>query len=90
MSGNNSDIIEVHEGDWGRQEWASKARRLIKRELKYNEITYEELARRLQDMGIKENAHSIAMKIGRGMYPTWFFLAAMRAIGCRHMKFEDL
>jgi hypothetical protein len=74
----------------GRRDWALKAKRYIKRELKYKDVTYEELARRLRTMGIEETPGSISMKIARGLYPTWFFFAVMRAIGAEEMRFRDL
>jgi hypothetical protein len=83
-------VSEAASDDRGRQDWALKSRRYIKRELKQREITYEQLADRLSEMGIHETPGSIAMKIARGLYPAWFFFAVMRAIGCQHMRFEDL
>jgi hypothetical protein len=74
----------------GRDDWATRSKRYIKRELKHKEITYEELARRLGQMGIQETPGSIAMKVSRGLYPAWFFFAVMEAIGCQEMRFSDL
>jgi hypothetical protein len=54
------------------------------------EITYVDLARRLTDMGIRETEGSITVKINRGTFPVWFFLAALKAIGCPQMRLEDV
>ena len=62
--------------------WAGRAKRFFKAELKRRDVTYEDLARRLSEMGIDETEGSVAMKINRGTFPTWFFLASMKAIGC--------
>ena len=83
-------VAEIEARSEGRQDWALKAKRFIKRELKHKDVTYEQLARRLQSMGIDETPGSIAMKIARGLYPTWFFFAVMRAIGAEEMRFKDL
>jgi hypothetical protein len=83
-------VVEAASDDRGRQDWALKSRRYIKRELKQREITYEQLADRLSEMGIQETPGSIAMKVARGLYPAWFFFAVMRAIGSQQMRFEDL
>jgi hypothetical protein len=74
----------------GKEEWASRARRFLKAELKRAEITYEELAGKLREMGIEETKGSVAVKVNRGSFPTWFFLAAMKAIGREHVSLADL
>jgi len=91
MSDNRvSQVTEARLETDGRKDWALKAKRYIKRELKYKSVTYEELANRLKTMGIDETSGSISMKIARGLYPTWFFFAVMRAIGAEEMRFRDL
>ena len=74
----------------GRDEWANRARRYLKAELKRSEVTYEELARRLRDMGIEETKGSVTVKINRGAFPAWFFFAAMRAIGRDSVSLADV
>jgi hypothetical protein len=74
----------------GRDEWANRARRYLKAELKRAEITYEELARRLRDMGIEETKGSVTVKVNRGAFPAWFLLATMKAIGRENMRLTDL
>ena len=73
-----------------RDEWADRARRFLKAELKRSEITYEELARRLTEMGVKETKGSVTAKVNRGAYPAWFFFAAMKAIGRESVNLSDL
>jgi hypothetical protein len=70
-------------------EWAGRAKRFFKAELKRRDVTYEELARRLSEMGIDETEWSVAMKINRGAFPTWFFLASMKAIECSLIRLDD-
>jgi hypothetical protein len=74
----------------GREEWSTRARRFLKAELKRAEITYEELARRLGEMGIKETRGSVTVKVNRGAFPAWFLFAAMKAIGVEHLRLEDV
>ncbi|ALG72560.1 hypothetical protein VY88_17575 [Azospirillum thiophilum] len=73
-----------------KDEWAGRSKRFFKAELKRRDVTYEELARRLSEMGMDESEGSVAMKINRGAFPTWFFLASMKAIGCPAVRVEDL
>jgi len=85
-----TEIVEAYGDNIGREEWVRKARRYIKRELKQSDVTYEELARRLREMGINETTGSVGAKIGRGLFPTWFFFATMKAIGSEEFRLKDL
>ena len=72
------------------QEWADRARKFVKAELKRADVTYEELARRLETHGIKETEASIANKLRRGTFATTFFLATLAALEKEGMKLADL
>lgn len=72
-----------------RDDWAERAKRLIKVELKRADVTYEELARRLTEIGVAETKGSVTVKISRGGFPMWFFLAAMKAIGREHIRIDE-
>ncbi len=73
-----------------REEWADRASRHLKAELKRAGVTYEELARRLSEIGIAETKGSVAVKVNRGAYPAWFFFAAMKAIGRETANLVDV
>jgi hypothetical protein len=73
-----------------REEWANRSRRFLKAELKRAEVTYEELANRLEGMGIPETKGSVTVKVNRGAFPAWFFFAAMKAIGRETVNIADL
>jgi hypothetical protein len=47
-------------------------RLLLKAEIKRADITYEELAARLKEHGINENAASLANKLARGTFAATF------------------
>jgi hypothetical protein len=73
------------------REWAERAKRLVKAELKRADVTYEELARRLRDdHGLDETAASIGNKLSRGTFAATFFLATMKAIGRENVNLADL
>ena len=72
------------------ERWADRAARHMKAELKRAGIGYAELARRLTEMEIPETETSIAAKINRGVFPAWFLLAAMKAIGRDVLRLDDL
>jgi translation elongation factor EF-Ts len=71
-------------------EWADRAKRFLKAELKRADVTYEELAERLREHGLEETKHSVAAKIGRGTFPAAFFFAAMKAIGRERVDLGDV
>jgi hypothetical protein len=72
------------------QEWAERAARHLKAELKRADLTYEELAERLKKHGFKESKASIANKLARATVPAHFFLASLAAIGCEAVQLEDI
>jgi hypothetical protein len=72
------------------REWAERAARHIKAELKRADLTYEELAERLKRHGFKETKASIANKLARATVPAHFFLAALVVIGCEAVTLEDI
>jgi hypothetical protein len=72
------------------REWADRARRFVKAELKRAEISYAELARRLKDHGLEETEASITAKLNRGTFAATFFLATMKAIGRQSVNLEDV
>ena len=71
------------------QDWGERAKRLIKAELKRADVTYEDLAARLTEMGMPETKASVSNKISRGGFPASFFLAAMKAIGRDVVRLDD-
>ena len=72
------------------KEWADRARRYFKAEMKRAGVTYAELVERLKGYGMEETEASITSKLGRGTFAATFFLAAMRAIGVEQVRLEDV
>src|SRR6516165_5168003 len=72
------------------REWADRARRFVKAELKRAEVSYAELARRLKEHGLEETEASITAKLNRGTFAATFFLATMKAIGRDQVNVADL
>ena len=53
-------------------------------------MTYEELGKRLEKHGFKENAASIANKLARGTFAATWFLAVLAALELEGLRLEDL
>ncbi len=72
-------------------EWAEKASRHLKAELKRADLTYEDLAEKLKKHGFKdESKASIANKLARGTFTATFFLASLAAMGCETVTIADI
>jgi Domain of unknown function (DUF6471) len=67
-----------------------RIKRFVKAELKRADVTYEELARRLREMGHEETKVSVANKLSRGTFPATFFVAVMKAIGRESVSLSDI
>lgn len=72
------------------QEWAERAARHLKAELKRADVTYEELAERLKKHGFNETKASIANKLARATVPAAFFLASLAALEIQGIKLDDI
>jgi hypothetical protein len=67
-----------------------RMKRFVKAELKRADVTYEELARRLREMGYEETKVSVANKLSRGTFPATFFVAVMKAIGREQVNLAEV
>ncbi len=71
-------------------EIAERAARFLKAELKRANVTYEELAKRLEENGLNETRDSIASKLKRGTFPATFFLACCAALNLARLQLKDI
>ncbi|WP_439521765.1 DUF6471 domain-containing protein [Marivita sp.] len=69
-------------------DYETKAKNILKAELKRRGITYGQLADRLTMLGTPETERNIANKISRGSFTTAFFLMCMDAIGANSVSLE--
>ncbi len=72
------------------REWAERAARHLKAELKRADMTYEDLAEKLKKHGFKETKASIANKLARATMSAHFFLASLVAIGREEITIGDI
>lgn len=72
------------------KELATKTARFLKAELKRTGVTYAELARRLEQHGLKETEASISNKLSRGTVAATFLLATLAALEMDGIRLEDL
>jgi len=72
------------------KEWAGRASRFIKAEVKRAGIGYKELAERLNKYGLEETEDSITGKLARGTFAVTFFLAVLAVLELEGVRLEDL
>jgi hypothetical protein len=72
------------------REWAERAVRHLKAELKRADMTYGDLAEKLKKHGFDESKASIANKLARATMSAHFFLASLVAIGREQVTLEDI
>ena len=66
-------------------DWESEVKGLLKAEVKRRNLTYEQLAGKLADVGVHDSARNIINKINRGTFSAVFFVQCLKAIGCRSL-----
>jgi ribosome-binding protein aMBF1 (putative translation factor) len=72
------------------RELIERMARFVKSELKRADMTYEQLADKLREMGHNETKISVANKINRGTFQASFFVAVMRALGREQVNLADV
>jgi Domain of unknown function (DUF6471) len=72
------------------QQWAERAVRFLKAELKRADVTYDELADRLKQYGFGETRASVANKLARATMSAHFLLASLAAIQVSNIRLDDL
>lgn len=71
------------------QEYETRAKNLLKAELKRKGVTYAGLADKLTAMGIPETERNLNNKISRGGFTAAFLLQALEAIGTKTVTTGD-
>jgi urease accessory protein UreF len=72
------------------KEWAVKASRFIRAEVKRAGIGYRELAERLNAHGLQETEDSISAKLSRGTFAVTFFLAVLAVLEREGVRLAEL
>ncbi len=67
-------------------DWKAVAKQLIRAELKRRDLSYADLAKRMEAIGLKVNDRTLANKIASGGFSAVFFLQCMDAIGVHNVQ----
>ena len=71
------------------QNWENRVKGLLKAELKRRNVTYQQLAAKLAEVGVTETPENIANKISRGKFSAVFLLQCLEVIGCRSVRLAE-
>lgn len=67
-------------------EWAVRAKNILKAELKRKGVGYRELSEKLTEMGTEIGEQGVANKISRGGFSASFMVQCFEAIGEREIR----
>ena len=67
-------------------EYETRAKNLLKAELKRKGLTYAQLAERLAEIGVHENERNLNNKISRGGFTAAFLFQCLDAIGVTDLR----
>lgn len=69
-------------------EYETRAKNLLKAELKRKGVTYAGLAEKLGEIGVEENERNLNNKISRGGFSAAFLLQCLDAIGIKDVRLD--
>jgi Domain of unknown function (DUF6471) len=69
-------------------EWVNLVKGILRAEMTRRGITYDQLATRLAELGVKDTAVNIRNKVARGGFSAVFFVQCLKAIGCRTVHLD--
>jgi len=72
------------------KDWQARVKGILKAELKRRDISYRDLAERLEAIGVKDSERNISNKIARGSFTAVFFVQCMKAIDCHTIHLDWL
>ena len=70
-------------------DWKERVKGILKAELKRRNLSYADLASKLEAIEVKDSERNLSNKIGRGRFTAVFFVQCMEAIGCRTIRLGD-
>ena len=70
-------------------EWAERAKRMIRTEMVRRGVSYEGLSERLTALGAHDSPVNLRNKMSRGKFTAAFMLLCMEALGCKTFSLEE-
>jgi hypothetical protein len=70
-------------------EWVNLVKGILRAEMTRRGITYDQLAAKLAEPGVKDTAVNIRNKVARGGFSAVFLVQSLRAIGCQTVRIDQ-
>ena len=70
-------------------EWAERAKRMIRTEMVRRAVSYEGLSERLAVLGTHDSPVNLRNKMSRGRFTAAFMLLCLEALGCKALVLDD-
>jgi hypothetical protein len=67
-------------------DWESEVKGLLKAEVKRRNLTYEQLAAKLAEIGVHDSARNIINKINRGTFSAVFLVQCLEAMDVEALR----
>ena len=71
------------------RDWQAQVKGLLKAELKRRDLSYRDLAQKLEAIGVNDSERNISNKIARGSFTAVFFVQCLEAIGCKNVHLNE-
>ncbi len=69
-------------------EWTKLVKGILRAEMARRGMTYEQLAERLAEIGVRDTAVNIRNKVARGGFSAVFFVQCLRAVGAMEVRID--
>jgi hypothetical protein len=71
------------------RDWSADVKGMLRAEMARRHVTYQALAEKLGEIGVKETEANLRNKISRGSFTAVFFVQALIAIGCSSLRLDE-
>jgi Domain of unknown function (DUF6471) len=69
--------------------WVNLVKGILRAEMTRRQMTYEQLAEKLRELGVKDTAVNLRNKMARGGFSAVFFVQCLEAIGVKRIQISD-
>jgi len=68
------------------EEWADEVKRILRAEMTRRGITYDQLQKKLEAIGVRETSVNLRNKVARGKFTAAFLVQCLSAIECNEIS----
>ena len=70
------------------EEWTRQVKGILRAEMARRGMTYDQLAAKLAEIGVKDTPVNIRNKVARGGFSAVFFVQCLTAMGCKTVRLD--